>query len=135
LRLTIDSYAWIEMIRGTRLGIAAGRLVNQADQCSTPSIVLAEVAHRCLRDGFPADRVRLELASISEATEVVAIDPSLAVAAAAATQQLRQLAKARRMEVPGLGDGLVLATARFAGSQLLTGDPHFQGLPETFWLA
>jgi len=46
------------------------------------------------------------------------------------------MSKARKegLERPGLGDALILATARVTQSRLLTGDPHFRGLKETLWL-
>ncbi len=134
MRLTIDSFAWIELIRGTRLGIEAQRRIESADTCFTPAIVLAEVAHRCLRDGLAEALVRRELGAMAEASAVVAVDADVAVAASAATSELRRHARAQRLPIPGLGDGLVLATARRTGSQLLTGDPHFRGRPEVLWL-
>jgi predicted nucleic acid-binding protein len=134
LRLTIDSFAWIELIRGTRLGIEAKDLIEAAEVSFTPAVVVAEVAHRCLRDGFDEHRIRQELAGMTEASALVPIDTELAIAAARATRELRERAKVQGLRGPGLGDGLVLATARRAESRLLTGDPHFRGLRETVWL-
>jgi hypothetical protein len=54
---------------------------------------------------------------------------------ARATVELRQAAHSARLQIPGLAEGLVLATARVAHSKLLTGDPHFRPLPETLWLS
>lgn len=132
--LTIDSFAWIELIRGTHLGIESKRLIDAADRCFTPAIVLAEVAHRCLRDGLGEPLVQQELRAIGESSRVVPIDPELAIAASKAATELRRHAAARRLAAPGLGDGLVLATARKYRSRVLTGDVHFQGLRETLWL-
>lgn len=134
MRLTIDSFAWIELIRGSRHGITTRDFVEAAEACFTPSIVLAEVAYRCLRDGFRDSAIRQELGAMAEASTIVPIDDALALAAASATVELRERAAAERLRPPGLGDGLVLATARETGSRLLTGDPHFRRLPETLWL-
>lgn len=134
MRLTIDSYAWIELIRGSHLGIKTQRLIEATEECFTPAVVLAEVAHRCLRDGFDEGDVRGELAAMAEASATVPIDSELALAASRATQELRERAAVARLRPPGLGDGLILATARQTDSRLLTGDPHFRGLRETFWL-
>ncbi|MCI4366544.1 MAG: PIN domain-containing protein [Thermoplasmata archaeon] len=133
--LTIDSYAWIEVIRGTPLGMRSKELIEGAENSYTPAIVLAEVAHRCIRDGMEQGVVQQELRAMVEASMIVPIDGPLATAAAKATILLRDEARARRIPMPGLSDGLVLATARKFGSGLLTGDAHFQGLPETLWLA
>ncbi|MGI0132337.1 MAG: PIN domain-containing protein [Thermoplasmata archaeon] len=135
MRLTVDSFAWIELIRGTRLGRQAGELINRAEQCFTPAIVLAEVAHRCLRDGLDESLAVQELRAMTESSTITPIDSDLAVAASLAATELQERARAQRLRRPGLGDGLVLATARTTASQLLTGDPHFRGLPETVWLA
>ena len=35
---------------------------------------------------------------------------------------------------PGLGDAILLATARALGAKLLSGDSHFKGMQETIWL-
>ena len=135
MSLTIDSFAWIEVIRGTPRGLRSRDLIESSDKSYTPAIVLAEVAHRCLQEGMKEDVVRLELRAMAESSTIVPIDTELATAASQATSELRASARARRLPSPGLGDGLVLATARRFGSELLTGDAHFQGLPETLWLA
>lgn len=134
MRLTIDSFAWVEMIRGTPLGAEAQLAIRSAAACFTPSFVLAEVAYRCARDGFDDRQVAEELRAIGESATVVPIRPEISVAAARATAELRERAKAQGRPLAGLGDGIVLATARAAGSRVLTGDPHFRGLTETVWL-
>ena len=132
--LTIDSFAWIEVIRGSSIGATSRDLMDASDGCFTPSFVLAEVAHRCRRDRLDELVVRQALWGIAESSKVVPIDAEIAIAGAAATAELRRHARAVGPPVPGLGEGLVLATARLLGSQLLTGDAHFRGLPETVWL-
>jgi predicted nucleic acid-binding protein len=134
LNLTIDSFAWIEVIRGTRRGAVARARIEEADACYTPAIGLAEVARRCHRDGLGEGATRRELIAMAEASTIVPIDPELAVAAANAIEELVRYAHARQLPRPGLSDGLVLATARKSRSRLLTGDRHFQDLTETDWL-
>jgi predicted nucleic acid-binding protein len=132
--LTIDSFAWVEQVRGSRLGAEARRLIDQADECYTPTIVLAELAHRWLRDGLGEEAVRREIRLIGEASRIIPIDPELAIGASHAAMELRRRARERRLDPPGLADGLVLATARRFEARLLTGDRHFFGLDETVWL-
>jgi predicted nucleic acid-binding protein len=134
LNLTIDTFAWAEMIRGGDLALRAREVIEQADLCLTPSIVLAEVAAMCVRDGFEDQIVDAKLQSIRESSVIVPIDPRLAIEAAHATEELRSKARARRIPPPGLADALVLATARRSHSHLLSGDPHFQDCSETLWL-
>ena len=133
--LTIDTFAWAEMIRGSPLANQAREAVEGADRCLTPSIVLAEVASLCVKNGYPDRTVREELMAVREASEIIPIDEWIAIAAAHSTEELRRSARERKLPLPGLADGLVLSTARRFGSRLLTGDPHFLPCPETLWLA
>jgi len=135
LILTIDTFAWVEMIRGSRLGSRAREAMEIAERCLTPSVVVAEVASRCVRDALPDSLITQELQAIRESSEVVPIDDSLAMAGAHAVEEMRRIAQEQRLQRPGLADGLVLATARRSGGRLLTGDPHFRSFPETIWLA
>jgi predicted nucleic acid-binding protein len=135
LILTIDTFAWIEIIRGSPLGKRAKDLLEGSDRCITPSIVLAEVASKRVSDGASDLAIRNELTAIREASEVFPISETVAMLGARATVELRQAAQSARLQIPGLADGLVLATARVAHSKLLTGDPHFRSLPETLWLS
>ena len=134
MSLTIDSFAWVEMFRGSRRGREFRRLLGQADALWTPAIVLAEVAHWCLRDGLDESIVRRELRGMCESSNIVPIDADLAIGGSRATIELRAKARAEHLPPPGLADGLVLATARKLESRVLTGDPHFRGLRDTLWL-
>lgn len=134
MRLTIDSYAWIEQIAGTRTGAAARAKMEAATECFVPAIVLAEVAAKLNLNRWSDADILAELQAMTEAAELVQITPPLAVAAAHAAGELRARAAAARGSRPGLGDGLVLASARSTESRVLTGDPHFVGLTETEWV-
>lgn len=134
MNLTIDTFAWAEIIQGSALGSRAREAMKQADLCLTPSIVVAEVASMCVRDGFEDPIIEGELGSIRESSVIVPIDERIAIAGAHVAEELRASARARRIPLPGLADGLVLATARRSNSNLLSGDPHFRECPETIWL-
>jgi uncharacterized protein len=135
LILTIDTYAWLEVIRGTSAGASVRSTIQEADESLTPSIVLAEVASACHRDGLSDSLVTLELSAIREASTIVPIDSGVAAAATHTFDELREEAKARRQSLPGLADALILATAREHRARLLTGDRHFQNCPETVWVS
>ena len=132
--LTIDSFAGIELLRDSPLAHSVRARMGEADYCLTHGICLAEVAAFGLRHGTEKDRVLADLFEVTEAAEVIDTDPELALAAATATLELKKHAKALGLPSPGTADGLVLATARRFKSQVLTGDAHFKGLPETSWL-
>jgi predicted nucleic acid-binding protein len=134
LILTIDSFAWIEVIRGSFAGNRARALIVGSEACFTPAVVLGEVALACVTDGMSDPVIAQELEAIHETSEVVPIDDTIAVAGAYATNELRQRARSAGLPTPGLADGLILATARGLGSRLLTGDRHFRDFRETLWL-
>ena len=134
MNLTIDTFAWLELIRDTPLAPLLRTTLEEADETYTPSIVLAEVAGACHRSGMPDDLVSQELISIREASSIVPIDSRIAITAAHAFDELRSRARTRKLPLPGLADALILATAREGRTRLLTGDPHFQGLPEALWV-
>jgi hypothetical protein len=74
------------------------------------------------------------LQAIVEATKIVEIDIPLADGSARAFRRLLQKARKERLEKPGLGDAIVLATAKMNGASILTGGSHFRGLTETLWI-
>lgn len=133
--LTIDTFVWIEIIRGSPLGRRAKDILEDADQCVTPSIVLAEVASRRVREEASDSVIVEELTAIREASQIFPLSDSVAVVGAHAALELRKAAQAARIPLPGLADGLVLATARLLDAKLLTGDPHFRSVHEAVWLS
>lgn len=134
MNLTIDTFAWVEILRDSRAGRAARDAIDSAELCYTPSIVVAEFANACARSGLSDGEIAEELRGLSEATHVVPIETDIAVEACHALVELRLRARRNNRRMPGLSDGLVLATARLRESSILSGDPHFEGLPETVWM-
>ena len=134
MNLTIDTFAWIEILRDTPRGRAAALRIESAERSLTPTVVLAEFASACRRDGLPDDTILGELGAIMEASDLVPVDPSIALGAAHVLKELRDSSRARKIGMPGLVDSVVLATARRERTSLLTGDPHFAALPEMVWI-
>lgn len=95
---------------------------------------MAELARKYLREDVDPALLKRWLQGISEATEVYTIDVGLAFESAKASAELVDNARKEGLSRPGLGDALVLATARAVQGEVLTGDPHFRGLRETTWL-
>ncbi len=114
--------------------VLARDLINRNDACFTPPVVLAEVAHRGRKDGFEKRKTVQELTDTPAASEVIPITPGLAVAASSAARELQATARARRLPLPGLADGLILGTTRITESRLISADPHFHRFRATLWL-
>ena len=133
MKIVADSWAWVEILRLSEAGASAKAEMERAEDVLTPVIVLAELARKYVRVGTDHRFVRRWLQGIAEASEVFGIDTELAMASALASIELVAKSKKDRLEAPGLGDALVLATARVNQAKVLTGDSHFRGLPEPIW--
>jgi predicted nucleic acid-binding protein len=133
-RIVVDSWAWVEFFKASEEGEQAKQRIEQADDVLTPGIVLAELARKYLREGEDLVAIRKWLNAIVETTQVVEIDALLAEESAKVSAELTRKAKDEHLKKPGLGDAIILATARVWSAQLLTGDSHFRGLRETLWI-
>ncbi|MBI3588406.1 PIN domain-containing protein [Candidatus Micrarchaeota archaeon] len=114
-RLVIDSWAWIEFLKGNAKGAAVKNAIAGAD-LATVSTNLYEVLYRTSEDeGEPAaEKARLFIESHSQ---IIPVDGNLAYAAV----------RVRREEKLHALDAFAYAAARQWGAKLLTGDPHFRG--------
>ena len=134
MRVLVDSYAWVELFLGSGKGGRVRELIESADEAFTPDTVLAELSRKYLREKFPERLVRERLSAVQGASHVLPITPELAMSASKAYLELVETARRRRLRSPSLFDGLFLGAARQQEAKVVTGDPHFQDLPETIWL-
>lgn len=134
VKIVADAYAWIELFAGTRKGEFAKSRMEEAETVITPDTVLAEVARKYIREGIKEETARQRLSTILEASEPAYIDDGIALEAAKAYLQLEKRARDAGLGKPSLFDALVLAIARKNDGKVLTGDEHFEGLPETVWI-
>jgi len=119
---TFDSWAWVEYFRGSRAGAEVKALLEGKEVLFTPAVCLVEIRAKYLREGHdPTDRLRF----IKFRTSVIDLDASVAEDAAD-----RKVHDGLHMV-----DAMVLASARARGSDLLTGDKHFRGLPNVILLS
>ena len=89
----------------------------------TSPVTVAEVASKFLREGKD---VRMAFNAVENNSTIPPVGLSLAKLAGEVHAEEK-----RRHSDFGLADAFVLATARNRSSRVLTGDPHFKGLPET----
>ena len=127
----MDSYAWVELFLGGQKGQNVKRIITEADQLRTPDIVLAEISRKYLREKADSSRLKSRLETIASATLVTPVGVEIAMKAQEAYLELAERAARQRRTTPSLFDAIVLATARVYDSKVLTGDEHFEGLPET----
>jgi predicted nucleic acid-binding protein len=134
LKVVVDSWAWVEILKLSEAGKSAKKQIERADEAFTPGLVLAELARKYLREGVDPAALKKWLQGISEATEIYGIDVGLAFESAKAAAELVDKAQKEGLGRPGLGDAIILATARAVQAEVLTGDPHFRGIREAIWL-
>ncbi|RLG87059.1 MAG: type II toxin-antitoxin system VapC family toxin [Thermoprotei archaeon] len=127
-----DTYAWIEYFRGSRKGERVRALLRRGG--FTPSIVLAEIARKYMREGYAVDEVRKRLLFIETRTRIVPIDTELSLRAAKTYLELYEYAKKNRLRTPSLADAVVYAAALTLGEELVTGDRLFKDLPNVIYI-
>ena len=131
--IVFDSYAWIEYFLGSDNGRTVREYLN-TEEVVTPSIVLAEIARKYLRDGMEQEDVVKRLNFISANSTIIEINAELSLAAAKAYLELSEKAKVKQLRRPSLTDGIILASAKALGAKIVTGDEHFKGLTETVYI-
>jgi len=113
----VDTSAWVEWLRDSPTGASVEpQLPEQADWL-VPAIVQLEVAKWLAREAGEdkADQVM----AFTQLCHVVPLDTSIALAAADLC----------RNDGLATADGIILATARAFGADLVTCDAHFDGIP------
>ncbi len=131
MKLIVDSYAWIELFLGGKKGEKVRQMIADAEEVRTPDIVLAEISRKYHRERVDEKRVRSRLETINSTTIVTLVDVDVALKVGGAFLDLSEKAKKERRRTPSLFDAIVLAIARVYDSKVITGDEHFEALPET----
>lgn len=131
--IVFDSYAWIEYFLGSDTGRTVREYLN-TEEAVTPSIVLAEIARKYLRDAVEQGEVVKRLNFISVNSTIMEINAELSLAAAKAYLELSEKAKMEQLRRPGLTDGIIFASGRALGAKIVTGDEHFKGLTEVVYI-
>lgn len=119
--VTFDSSAWIEYFAGTEKGSTVKQILDNPTNIITPSICLMEIKNKYLQEKHPYQERIMYICSRSL---IIDITKDLALFAADIKQK------------HGLYtvDALIYATAKQEHSQLLTGDHHFEKLPNVILL-
>ena len=121
--ITFDTYAWIEYFMGSEKGRQVSHYVNSDDPIFTPTICLAELMVKFLRDGVPETNRKKTIERVRKRSMLMQLDDVIAL-------------KAAELKNEGLPlvDAVVYATALQNKTQLLTGDKHFESYPEVVFL-
>ena len=133
-RVVVDTYAWIEYFNGTEKGEKVKKFLIE-EYTYTPEIVLAEIARKYIREEASLETVKQRLRIIGELSVTVGIDYKIALESGEAYLELLDHSKKLKLKAkPGLGDAIILATAKVLNAKILTGDQHFKKIKITIWI-
>mgnify|MGYP000163601119 CR=1 FL=1 len=127
-----DTYAWIEYFIGSDKGLRVRELLKEGGH--TPSIVLAEISRKYLREGISPEIVRKRLLFIEAKTEIAQITVEIALKAGEVYHELLQLSRGIEGRKPSLADAIVYSTSLLLNTDLVTGDKLFRDLPHVLYI-
>ncbi|MEB3755399.1 MAG: PIN domain-containing protein [Desulfurococcales archaeon] len=130
--VVFDTYAWIEYFRGSEKGLTVKRLLSNGG--ITPSIVLAEISRKYIREGIPFEETKRRLLFIQGKTIIKCIDIDVSLLSSKIYLQLKKHAKDHDLRTPSLADSLVYSMAIIEKDKLVTGDRLFKGLPHVIYI-
>ncbi|MBN1762785.1 MAG: type II toxin-antitoxin system VapC family toxin [Methanomicrobia archaeon] len=117
--ILVDSFAWLEILQGSERGRAALNLIRQSEKVFISVLNLYELRYRIeqLKDEQTANEF---LKTIQVHAKTINVDDEIAL----------QGAQLKLKYGLGAIDSLLLATARVHNLKLLTGDKHFETMPD-----
>ncbi len=122
----VDSWAWIEYIRGSDIGQKLRDELDLGGEIFTHPVTIAELVSKFQREDLDSEDAWKAVTSMSKVISVNSLDAKNAGLAHAST-------KAKQPNF-SLADAFVLQSARKLNCKVLTGDPDFEGIPEAVLL-
>ena len=120
----MDAYAWIELLDGSVKGQRVKKILDE-HTCFTSAVTLAEVVSKTKRKNQDP-QIAFEAVTLS--SQILPVADELALQAGMIHAE--QKAKDKKF---GLADAFILAS-RKKKQKILTGDPHFKGIPNVEFL-
>ncbi len=125
-KLILDSWAWVEYLRGTDRGREVRKKIEESSDAYTHLVTIAELTSKLRREEMDPE---LAWRAVTTASRIITPDPQ----DAKNVGLLHAAIKSKRPNF-SLADAFVLHGARKLKGRVLTGDPDFQGLPEALML-
>jgi predicted nucleic acid-binding protein len=119
----IDSWCWIEYYKGTVNADAVAKYIEGNMIAYVSTINLSEI-YRWFLLSYTDKEAKSALRDVKDRCFIVPVDEKIAVMAAKIKHELKW----------GLGDSIMLGTARTKNAKVVTGDPDFQGLDEAIFI-
>ena len=128
----IDTYAWIEYFKASKMGETAKQYV-ESERSVTPMIVVSEVSRKLAKDieigNETVEGRQKRLNFIKAMSRIIELDFETAVKAGEVNSQLESQAKGW-----GLADSIIFCTAKKLNGKVITGDEHFRSLKDVVFL-
>jgi len=126
MKILIDSSAWVEYLEGSNLGVKIRELIlGEEELLSTPTII-AEVISNAERSNHNTDLI---YKIIIGNTSIINLDAESAKEAGILHAKL-----SKESNNFGLGDAIILVSARKIGAKIITKDKHFKNCKEAIIL-
>ena len=121
-RLVVDSWAWVEYLRGSKAGRKISERISHGEELWTSVVSLTEIISKYRREGL-SEQTAVE--AIGSLSKLGVPDRGDAVEAGRIHAEVKS-----KSPNFGLANSFVLQLARKVGAKVLTGDPDFEGLGE-----
>ncbi len=123
----LDTYAWIEYLIGSDKGKTVKKIIDESsNECLTLESSLAELKGWSLKDDFDFTVV---LGAVRNNSHLESIEFEDWIIAAEIKAKMR-----KTLPDFGLMNALLLAKQKKHGGKIVTGDPHFEKLPNAVFL-
>lgn len=119
--ILLDTWTWIEVFRGTKLGEKAIEIITKEPIVYTSMISIAEIAQWAKRNNLDSDTI---LNRLDGKTSFIEVNYEILKRSGERHAELRQTQK-----TIGMIDSIVYTSALIHGMTVLTGDSDFEGLP------
>jgi PIN domain nuclease of toxin-antitoxin system len=121
-RLVVDSWAWVEYLRGSEIGQIVDMRISAAGELWTSAVSLTEVVSKYRREKL-SEQVAIDAMSALSRFGIPSRDDAIEAG------RLHAEIKAKSANF-GLADAFVIHLARKVNGKVLTGDPDFKGIRE-----
>jgi predicted nucleic acid-binding protein len=122
----LDSWAWVEYLRGTKKGQVVKTVFERGDEVYTNSVTIAELISKFKREQLDFENAWRAVTTMSKPVVVKETDSKEAGLIHASVKS-----KSKNFS---LADAYVLQTAKKLGCRILTGDPDFKEVGEAHML-
>ena len=119
--IVFDTYAWLEYFAGSKKGKIVKEIIESQDEILTPSVCLAELKRKYLRE---KKEYKSRIKFITIRSKIIKVDLDISSLAADLSYKNKLY----------MVDAIVYACAIFTNSELLTGDQHFKKMDKVKFL-